>query len=147
VAEDWAAVARAIDERMTELRLTQRELSDRSQVSKATVMEIRRNSAERKRSTRTLEALSTALEWHPQHLTALLQGRRIPELGEPASRADDDIQGRLAVIEYRLDQIMVQLATMSDLDGRLKEINDNIETMMGLISSDLPGVEDSRGAE
>jgi transcriptional regulator with XRE-family HTH domain len=147
VAEDWAAVARAIDERLTELGLSQRELIDRSRVSKATVMEIRRNSAERKRSTRTLEALSTALEWHPQHLIALLHGRRIPEFGEPASRADDDIQGRLAVIEYRLDQIKAQLDTMSDLDGHLKEINDNVEVMMRLVSPNQPGAEEPRGTE
>ena len=108
MAEDWAAVARAIDARMTELSLSQRELIERSQVSKATVTEIRRHSAERKRSRRTLEALSTALGWHPQHLIALLHGRRIPTVGEPSSRSDDDIQGRLAVIEYRLDQIVRQ---------------------------------------
>ncbi|MGH3851321.1 MAG: helix-turn-helix domain-containing protein, partial [Pseudonocardiaceae bacterium] len=110
MAEDWAAVARAIDERMAELGFNQRELIERSRVSKATVTEIRRNSAERRRSTRTLEALSTALEWHPQHLIALLQGRRIPSIGEPVSRSDDDVHGRLAVIEYRLDQIVTQLA-------------------------------------
>ena len=133
--EDWAAVARAIDERMKELGLTQRELIERSQVSKATVMEIRRNSAERKRSTRTLEALSTALEWHSQHLVALLRGRRIPAIGEPVSRSDDDIQGRLSVIEYRLDRITAQLATSGELSQRLDEINKNVETVLRLIPS------------
>lgn len=140
MAEDWSAVARAIDERMAELGLNQRELIERSQVSKATVMEIRRNSAERRRSTRTLEALSTALEWHPQHLIALLQGRRIPTVGEPVSRSDDDIQGRLAVIEYRLDQIVAQLAAISELGGRIAEINNNIETVMRLVASNQKSV-------
>jgi transcriptional regulator with XRE-family HTH domain len=136
VAEDWAAVARAIDERMTELGLNQRELIERSRVSKTVVMEIRRNSAERRRSTRTLEALSTALEWHPQYLIALLQGRRLPVIGEPVSRSDDDIQGRLAVIEYRLDQIVAQLATVGELSGRLEEINKNVEAVMQFVSPD-----------
>ncbi len=140
MAEDWAAVARAIDERMAELGLNQRELIERSQVSKATVMEIRRNSAERRRSTRTLEALSTALEWHPQHLIALLQGRRIPTVGEPVSRSDDDIQGRLAVIEYRLDQIVEQLAAIGELSGRLEEINSNVETVLRLVASNQQSV-------
>lgn len=135
MAEDWAAVARAIDERMAELGLNQRELIERSRVSKATVTEIRRNSAERRRSTRTLEALSTALEWHPQHLIALLQGRRIQSVGEPVSRSDDDIQGRLAVIEYRLDQIVAQLAAIGELDGRLEEINNNVEAIIQLVAS------------
>jgi len=140
VAEDWVAVARAIDERMAELGLNQRELIERSQVSKATVMEIRRNSAERRRSTRTLEALSTALEWHPLHLIALLQGRRIPTVGEPVSRSDDDIQGRLAVIEYRLDQIAEQLAAIGELSGRLEEINNNVETVLRLVASNQQSV-------
>ncbi len=136
MAEDWAAVARAIDERMAELGLNQRELIERSQVSKTVVMEIRRNSTERRRSTRTLEALSTALEWHPQHLIALLQGRRVPAVGEPVSRSDDDIQGRLAVIEHRLDQIAVQLAAIGELSGRLEKISKNVEEVMQLVTPD-----------
>ncbi|MCA1607461.1 MAG: helix-turn-helix transcriptional regulator [Acidobacteria bacterium] len=140
MAEDWAAVARAVDERMAELGLNQRELIERSQVSKATVMEIRRNSVERRRSTRTLEALSTALEWHPQHLIALLHGRRIPTAGEPVSRSDDDIPGRLAVIEYRLDQIATQLATISELNKNLQEINNNVETLLRLVASNQQSV-------
>lgn len=140
MAEDWAAVARAIDERMSELGINQRELIERSQVSKATVMEIRRNSAERKRSTRTLEALSTALEWHPQHLAALLQGRRVPTIDEPVSRSDDDIQGRLAVIEHRLSQIVTQLAAVGELGGCIEEINKNIETVIRLVVSNQQSV-------
>lgn len=135
MAQDWAAVARAIDARMTELSLSQRELIDRSQVSKATVTEIRRHSAERKRSTRTLEALSTALGWHPQHLMALLHGRRIPTVGEPASRSDGDVQGRLAVIEYRLDQIMAQLATIGECGHQIEQLNKNIEALTQIVSA------------
>jgi hypothetical protein len=40
VVEDWAAVARVISQRMTELGINQRELIERSQVSKATVGEL-----------------------------------------------------------------------------------------------------------
>ncbi|MGH3481271.1 MAG: helix-turn-helix domain-containing protein, partial [Nocardioidaceae bacterium] len=135
----------AIDDRMVQLGLNQRELIERSRVSKATVTEIRRNSAERRRSTRTLEALSTALEWHPQHLMALLQGRRIPTAGEPVSRSDDDIQGRLTVIEHRLEQIATQLSTMSVLSNHLEEINNNVETLLRLATSNQHGVGHRRG--
>ncbi len=83
MVEDWAAVARAISRRMTELGLNQRELIERSRVSKATVGELYHNSAQRRRSARTLEALSIALEWHPQHLVAVLKGQRAPGIGEP----------------------------------------------------------------
>jgi hypothetical protein len=88
VAQDWAAVAQAISQRMKELGINQRELIERSRVSKAAVGELCRNSVQRRRSARTLEALSIALGWHPQHLVAVLNGQRIPEVGEPVSRSD-----------------------------------------------------------
>jgi transcriptional regulator with XRE-family HTH domain len=127
VAEDWAAVAQAINERMSELGLTQQELIERSQVSKTMVIEIRRNVAQRRRSTRTLEALSLALDWHPQHLTAVLGGQRIPDVGEPVVRSDDDMSSRLAAIEYRLEQISEQLAEIKEHGRRLDEINAKLE--------------------
>jgi transcriptional regulator with XRE-family HTH domain len=127
VAEDWAAVAQAINERMSELGLTQQELIERSQVSKTMVIEIRRNVAQRRRSTRTLEALSLALDWHPQHLTAVLRGQRIPDVGEPVVRSDDDMSSRLAAIEYRLEQISEQLAEIKEHGRRLDEINAKLE--------------------
>src|ERR671917_268291 len=112
---------------MTELGINQAELIERSQVSKATVGELYHNSAQRRRSARTLEALSMALEWHPQHLVAVLKGQRVPGIGEPVSRSDDDIPGRLAAIEYRLAQIETQLGTIAQLSDRVEEINANVE--------------------
>ncbi len=127
MTEDWAAVALAINERMTELGLTQRELVERSQVSKTMVMEIRRNVAQRRRSTRTLEALSLALDWHPQHLEAVLRGQRTPDVGEPVA---DNTEGRLAAIEYRLEKISEQLAVMKSFGDQLDEINRNVERIV-----------------
>ena len=75
MSEDWAAVARAITQRLQELGMRQRELAERSHVSQAIVRELQHNTAQRRRSSRTLEALSVALAWHPQHLTAVLTGR------------------------------------------------------------------------
>ena len=135
VVEDWVAVARAISRRMTELGLNQRELIERSRVSKATVGELYHNSAQRRRSARTLEALSMALEWHPQHLVAVLKGQRAPELGEPVSRSDDDVPGRLAAIEYRLAQIEAQLGTIDHLSDRVEEINANVEAVIRIVDS------------
>jgi transcriptional regulator with XRE-family HTH domain len=135
VVEDWAAVARAISRRMTELGLNQRELIERSRVSKATVGELYHNSAQRRRSARTLEALSMALEWHPQHLVAVLKGQRTPGIGEPVSRSDDDVPGRLAAIEYRLAKIETQLGTIDQLSDRVEEINANIEAVIRIVDS------------
>ena len=56
--EDWAAVAWVISDRVRELGWPQRELAERSHVSVAVVREIQRHTVERRRSRRTLEALS-----------------------------------------------------------------------------------------
>jgi transcriptional regulator with XRE-family HTH domain len=134
VAEDWVAVSLAINERMTELGLNQRELAERSQVSKTMLTEIRRNVIQRRRGARTLEALSLALDWHPQHLDAVLNGQPVPAVGEPVVRSEDDIQGRLAAIEYRLEQIARELASikggvtqrLDDIDSRIKELTEHL---------------------
>jgi transcriptional regulator with XRE-family HTH domain len=131
VAEDWAAVSLAINERMAELGLNQRELAERSQVSKTMIAEIRRNAAQRRRGTRTLEALSLALDWHPQHLDAVLNGQPVPSLGEPVVRSEDDVQGRLAAIEYRLEQIAREVASIKvGVNQRLDEIDSRIKELM-----------------
>jgi transcriptional regulator with XRE-family HTH domain len=140
VSEDWAAVAQAISQRMTELGINQAELIERSQVSKATVGELYHNSAQRRRSARTLEALSMALGWHPQHLGAVLKSQRVPDIGEPVSRSDDDILGRLSAIEYRLAQIEARLGFIDELSDRLEEINANVEAVIRFVDSNQKGV-------
>lgn len=135
MSEDWAAVAQAISQRTTELGINQRELIERSQVSKATVGELFHNSAQRRRSARTLEALSMALEWHPRHLVAVLKGHRVPAIGEPVSRSDDDIPGRLAAIEYRLAQIETRLGAIDELSDRLKEMNASVDAVVKFVDS------------
>jgi hypothetical protein len=56
-------------------------------------------------------------------------------VGEPASRSDDDVQGRLAVIEYRLDQIMAQLATIGESGHQIEQLSKNIETLTQIVSA------------
>lgn len=123
MTEDWAAVARAINQRSTELGFRQRDLIERSRVSKAVVGEIMRNAVQRRRSTRTLEALSLALDWHPQHLTAVLRGRVPPSVGEPIYRFDeDDIPARLAAIEHQLRAITERLDEIASINDRLDDM-------------------------
>lgn len=129
MTEDWGAVARAINQRMAELGMNQRELTERSQVSKAIVGELQNNTVQRRRSERTLEALSVALDWHTSHLHAVLTGRRPPQVGEPAAR-DDDVPGRLAVIEHQLREIMDRLGGIGALADQVKEIRANVETVV-----------------
>lgn len=117
--EDWAAVAKTINERVTELGWRQRELASRSGVSQAIVREIQHRTVERRRSPRTLESLSVALGWHPQHLDAVLHGRTPPALdpattgrGDVLSSRMDALEHRLAEITERLDDLKADLATV-----------------------------------
>lgn len=121
MTEDWAAVSKAIRKRVDELGWRQRELAARSQVSQATVREIQHHTAERRRGKRTLEALSTALGWHPEHLGAVLHHRRPPKLGEPTTDKSEPLaSSRLETIEDRL----------SDMASQLEEINANIAILL-----------------
>jgi transcriptional regulator with XRE-family HTH domain len=120
VSEDWAAVANAIKERVNELGWRQRELAQRSHVSQAIVRELQHHTVERRRSARTLEALSVTLGWHPQHLVAVLHGRTPPEPGEPISDNDVTVSSRLDIIDERLSEI-------TDL---LHQMNANLATMI-----------------
>ncbi|MDV6012225.1 XRE family transcriptional regulator [Haloechinothrix sp. LS1_15] len=119
MTENWAAVARAINERVTELGLRQRELAERSGVSQAIVREIQHHTVQRRRSARTLEALSLALEWHPQHLSAVLRGQKPLDPGQTGDAVTDQILARLEAMEDRLDDITERLDTV---DRRLSSM-------------------------
>ena len=73
--EYWAAVAGA-DGRVRELGWHQRELAECSHVPVAVVREIQWHTVERRCSHSTLEALSVALGWEPEHLDRVLKGPR-----------------------------------------------------------------------
>jgi transcriptional regulator with XRE-family HTH domain len=118
VADDWTAVARAINQRVDDLGMSQRELAERSQVSQAIIREIQQNRIQRRRNAKTLEALSVALDWHPEHLAAVLDGR---EPLAPHDSPSDEVPARLTAIERHLRSITRQLAAM----------NDNLETFIG----------------
>jgi transcriptional regulator with XRE-family HTH domain len=119
--EDWAAVAVAITERVNELGWRQGELAQRSHVSRATVRELQHHVVERRRSARTLEALSTTLGWHPRHLDAVLHRRRPPEPTEPVTTNSESLVSRMDALERhlsaitdRLDVIQTDLTTVID---------------------------------
>jgi hypothetical protein len=123
VSEEWAVVAKAINERVNELGWRQRELAERSHVSQAIVRELQHHTTERRRSSRTLESLSVTLGWHPKHLDALLHGRRPPEINEPVTDTGDALWSRLDALERRLDDITERL---DDLKTGLTTIVEHI---------------------
>lgn len=125
MTENWAAVSKAINERVAELGWKQRELAERSHVSQAIVREIQHHTVERQRSARTLEAISFALGWHPGHLAAVLHGRKPLAPGQTGDEVTDQITARLGAIEDRLhditdrlDTITQSLATLLRASGR-----------------------------
>jgi transcriptional regulator with XRE-family HTH domain len=132
VSEDWAAVAKAINERVNELGLRQKELAERSHVSLAIVREVQHNLVERRRSPRTLESLSTALAWHPQHLEAVLRGRKPPEVGDPVVDLADTLWTRMDRVEERLEDITDRLdALKSDVASVATQLADLAKHIRG----------------
>jgi transcriptional regulator with XRE-family HTH domain len=112
--ENWAAVARAISDRVRELGWRQRELADRSRVSVAVVREIQRHTVERRRSPRTLQALSVALGWQPEHLDRVLKGdasggHTVPDRAALWSRLDS-LESRLSEISELLTELRSDIA-------------------------------------
>lgn len=102
--ENWVAVARAISDRVRELGWRQRELAERSHVSVAVVREIQRHTVERRRSRRTLEALSVALGWDPEHLDRVLKGQT-QQTGNHAAPDSVALWSRLDSMDQRLEEI------------------------------------------
>lgn len=115
--EDWSAVAAEVNARAAELALKQRELAEKSGVSLAIVREIQQGRIQRRRNPRTLEALSIALDWHPQHLTAVLHGKNPPEVDRSTPRADDPVIPLLNTIIREIRGLRAQLGTLANRLG------------------------------
>jgi DNA-binding Xre family transcriptional regulator len=125
VDEDWAAVAGAINARAADLALKQKDLSERSGVSLAIVREIQQGKIERRRNPRTLEALSIALEWHPQHLSAVLRGDTPPDADAAPTPTDDPVIAMLGSIVRELRGLRAQVGTLSSkLDSAISNENE-----------------------
>jgi len=123
--DNWAAVARAISDRVRELGWRQRELAERSHVSLAVVRELQRHTVERRLSPRTLEALSVALGWEPYHLDRVLKGH-VPQPGD--HHAPD-----IAAVWSRLDSVESRVAEIAKL---LTELRADIATVINHVRDD-----------
>ena len=123
--ENWAAVARAISDRVRELGWRQRELAERSHVSVAVVREIQRHTVERRRSPRTLEALSVALGWESEHLNRVLKGHA-QQSGRHTAPDSAALWSRLDSFESRLAEISKLLAELrSDIAVVIDHVRDD----------------------
>lgn len=109
MAEDWAAVASAISSRLEELGMTQLDAAAKSRVSPATIRELQYNKMPRRRSPRTLESLSEALDWPRDYLGNVLTGN-IPrpfddEANDEVLRKLDDVLEQLHELRTRVDAV------------------------------------------
>lgn len=104
----------ALNERMAALRIGQQELAHRSGVSVSTLRQLQ-HGAGRRVQNKTLAAISTALDWPADQLTAVLLARRTPpHPAGPAVDVDPLLDG-LRRLEERLDQLTERLAVIEDI--------------------------------
>jgi hypothetical protein len=114
VAEDWAAVANAIDDRLAQLRVTQMEAAARAKISLTTLRELQHNTSPRRRRPQTLSALSEALDWPAGYLATVLGGQNPrphpDEEHDPVLKSLASIERELGQLRDRVGQIERQLA-------------------------------------
>lgn len=116
---NWEAVAVAIHQRMVDLGISQRELAKRSGLSPATVRELQCNYAERRRPARTMQAVSVALQWPRDHLTAILRGEAHPTGAPPVA-----------------DQILADQP--ADILTQLKDVKTLVRALLAKVESSEP---------
>jgi transcriptional regulator with XRE-family HTH domain len=125
-AENWVEVGEALRARREELGLTQEQLYKKSGVSIAIIREIEQHEIIRRRSARTLSALSRALDWPESHLADIRDGRQIPKAAEPSQeeaalqsvldKLDEILTDRLnEIVVPHLNQIERQLRALPDV--------------------------------
>ncbi|RAY16370.1 XRE family transcriptional regulator [Actinomadura craniellae] len=105
---DWAAVARAVNERMQERGITQRELAERSGISPATLRQIQQG-MDRQRSRATLAAISRALGFSEDHLRRVSMGGRASEPSGTDAPVLEGLRAELADLRQRVEDIETRL--------------------------------------
>lgn len=108
MGKDWDAVAAAINTRMEELELTQRELAERSGVSPATLRQLQHNYAPKRRSSRLLAAVSQGLRWPADHLAHVLEGN------EPERTDANSLRGELRELRGELSELRARVAALEE---------------------------------
>lgn len=111
--EDWAAVSREVNRRAAALGLRQKDIADRSGVSLAIIREIQQDKTHRRRNPRTLEALSSALQWHPQHLGAVLAGIKPPDAVPDTTPPADPVAAALESVVREIRGLRAQIGTLT----------------------------------
>ena len=104
---DWQAVARVVNERMATLGLTQRELSEKSGVSVATLRKIKQGHDQR-RSTTTLKAIARALGLAEDDLRRVARGAS----GGGDGGRDEGLAEQLRAVVGRVAELETRVTTL-----------------------------------
>ena len=112
--DDWSAVAQAVTGRLEQRRMTQLEAASRAKISLTTLRELQNNTSPRRRRPQTLAALSEALGWPPEYLSAILHGEeahpRRAEADDPVLQAIDSMERDLRDLRQRVTSLERRLA-------------------------------------
>lgn len=107
MGKDWAAVAAAINTRLAELDMTQRELSDRSGVAVFTLRQIQNPDSyePKRRSARTLAAISRALRLPEDRLSRIAEGDGPAEVDATSDHEIVDLRREVAELRERVTRL------------------------------------------
>jgi hypothetical protein len=123
LTDDWAAVAKAISERLDEKRVTQMEIAAQARISLTTLRELQHNIKPRRRRPQTLATLSEALGWPGGYLAKVLHG----EDARPApAEAGDPVLGWLSSLERELHALRDRVDRVESLRDRVEQIEQRL---------------------
>lgn len=106
---NWEAVARAVNDRMTERGISQRELAERSGVSPATLRQIQQG-VPRQRSRSTLAAISRALGFPDDRLREVsMDGRPTEERRAVDASPVSELRRELTDLRKRVETLEAHL--------------------------------------
>lgn len=108
----WAEVARVVKDRMAELSMTQRELSERSGLSTATLRKVNPDKPQRLTQS-TLTGISRALGFSEDHLWRVSRGE--PATREPGSELSvlrADFAGQLEEVQAEVRELRSRVAAL-----------------------------------
>jgi transcriptional regulator with XRE-family HTH domain len=98
ITEDRLALARIVTARIEELRITRRELAEKSKVSAATLREIEHPRKPRAFGRKVLEPISEALKWPADYLVRAAYR-------SPSETPDPVVQGMMKALAPYLEKI------------------------------------------